>query len=133
VDGDKTMLKPHGELSEIADVVIRALNWLQYLNTTRVNFENLDYLMGKVSSMIGEEDEERLRKLKPLEIHGVISASALTIANPFESDIDVGAIAGCILICEKYCKIKGWDLWNMVNIKHEYNLTREQRHGGKAL
>jgi len=41
-------------------------------------------------------------------------------------------LVDCIIRILDYCGHRGIDVEEVMRVKHEYNLTREYRHGGKA-
>jgi len=43
-----------------------------------------------------------------------------------------GALGLTVALCEVGAKLLGLDLWSAVERKHQYNATREYRHGGKV-
>lgn len=40
-------------------------------------------------------------------------------------------LADVVIRVADYCGYKGWDLQAAIQLKHDYNLTRSHRHGGK--
>lgn len=41
-------------------------------------------------------------------------------------------LADCVIRIFDYFGKQGWDLEEVIRMKHEYNLTRPYRHGGKS-
>jgi hypothetical protein len=116
----KSYMKPEGEAVEIADALIRILDYSA--------FKGLD-----VSSLVGRRLEEfgsvddGPRELTALESHFNM-VKILTQPNSLEN-----IVSDFLIDVEYYFTEKGWDLEKVVSIKHQYNTTRPYRHGGKAL
>lgn len=83
----------------------------------------------------------------PLEVHMLIVSEIAEATEEvrkgtsplyFEGDTNKPAgelieLADAMIRIMDYCAQKGWDLGNAIKLKHEYNLTREYRHGGKKF
>lgn len=117
--------KPEGELIELADVVIRILDYAES--------RNKDYMTGgglRIYPHATREKEHVDRIGSHLEfynlLHGYIVNSHRDI-NKSEST----ELSYCLTLICYFCKSKEWDLWKAVRCKMEYNKTRSYRHGGK--
>lgn len=116
--------KPEGELIELADVIIRILDYLSQL----VNgFEFYEEIKANNIKSINKQYKFGIEKY--VEYHSIVSEI-------FASEI-MDEIAGMSLLIKLIEHISGieWglDLWDAVYIKHEYNKTRPYKHGGKLF
>lgn len=98
--------KPEGELIELADAVIRCLDWIG--KTEKFFLKNHRHPVGYFYGM------------NPLEAYCRL-----------HDTISEGDIHGTIILSFTYAKHRGWDLMEAIRIKHEYNKTRPHRHGWK--
>lgn len=106
--------KPEGELIELADVVIRILDWCEHKGWQIDLDEGIDRIHGAHNNHLIEYNR----------LHTLVS-NCSEAGNWSEGpEIVVQYISD---ICDDY----GWDLWQAVRIKMDYNKTRPVRHGGK--
>lgn len=109
--------KPQGELIELADVVIRILDYA----------ESRGY---KLKSAYQHEKVCFPNRLNfYMELHAYISDAYGVSAKVNESESEV--LHDAITFVDGFCKNENWDLWKAVRCKMGYNKTREHRHGGK--
>jgi len=107
--------KPLGELIELADVVIRILDWSQKRNYTL-----------KVSEPFVKDDE--FEGFNHLEVYNYFHE---TLACKNREDNERMHLEYFIGQIWSWCIYKQWDLWKAVRCKMDYNKTRPIRHGGK--
>ncbi|NIP56125.1 hypothetical protein GWN42_31295 [candidate division KSB1 bacterium] len=103
-------IKPQGELIELADVVIRCLDWMA---KDGVYFKYID-----ISSGI-----YRIYSFDGIEFYNFLHEQLTYLSDSQMNEF--------ILTIELYCESRNWNIWEAVRIKHEYNKTRKHRHGGK--
>ena len=108
--------KPEGELIEIADAVIRLLD---FVKSRPISIPTIEFYTF--------EEDSNIRLYA--ELHLLISELYKTSQEFTYPSHVVWILAACIAICNK----NGWNLWAAVRLKLEYNKTREWRHGGKRL
>lgn len=53
--------------------------------------------------------------------------------NPEKPEGVAVELADCVIRCLDYFEYRGWDLQDIIEKKHKFNLGREFRHGGKKL
>jgi hypothetical protein len=111
-DHPERLIKPYGELIELADVVIRCLDWMVHEG---IKFTYVDPRNDVVRSYPYE--------LTKLEFYNLLHEQLAYLSNSQMNEF--------ILTIELFCYLNKWDLWGAVRIKHEYNKTRPHRHGGK--
>jgi hypothetical protein len=116
-DSDGAALKPEGELIELADCAIRALDWAGSLE---MNLE-------ETVSNVGIDDKSALSN--HLRMVGFISMIALATQKDHQEKL----VSMFLALIEKYTQSKGWDLESAISLKHEFNKSRSYRHGDKAL
>jgi len=132
------VLKPEGELIELADCAIRIADFFGYVDA------NLDLFVKNAKQiLIGSETLDSLLFLKPLEQHAEICLPLALAAKCSRLDHRKGefgdslrqfgeAFALIELICD-YRKLESpiWDLEKAINMKMAYNATRSFRHDNK--
>jgi hypothetical protein len=110
--------KPEGEAIELADVVIRILD---YMGSRGYAFSEEVFTTTITSDILGNY----------ANLHHIVSETYWSDRYRTELN-DVGRLYQAIVMCERICKsILHTKLWKAVSIKHEYNKTRPHRHGGK--
>lgn len=105
-------LKPVGFSSELADVVIRCLDF-----AAAFDLGCLDVATRPIQE-----------NLTPIQI-----ASCLQSMNYHAATGDWASLSCLLDVCFGLARALGFDLLEVIKIKHEYNKTRPIRHGGKAL
>lgn len=127
-----TDLKPEGTLVELADAVIRALDFFGYKKW------NVDEWVA--SQRVSRRNKLAVLKETLLEACGRISvhpAHALAdFANDALTSLDKEYyckkyLARMVLDIEVLCEEHGYRLLDILEFKHKYNTTRSFRHGGK--
>ena len=118
-------LEPHGELIELADVVILCLDWMAHLDID---------IMGEygVYSTIGRYFSD-VKNWDTIDVYGQIH---WFISHSFHMHHRRGdiLIIEVVMYIDYMCQVRGWNLWEAVRIKHEYNKTRPHRHvGGRNI
>lgn len=98
---------------------------------------DLECLMLMVSEL--SEAAEEIRKGTPyiyqVDIHGdrTPSFGDLLWDKGLKPEGELIELADVVLRILDYCESKGLDLEQALEIKHDYNRTRGQRHGGKKF
>ena len=106
--------KPLGLPSEIADIVIRELDYVGQFNRT---FDEPDH-DGKPHSLYEA----------PLDAEQMLAWLGL-----IQADMVIQDHTMMLQHCYDFAKQAGFDLDNVLMLKHQYNCTRPIMHGGKAL
>lgn len=108
--------KPEGIAAELADVVIRILDYCAYkghdMDWARKN-NGFVYIHTTLPELVND-------------LHIALSKC---FSLKFEEMRD---FTNCIFDIEHWLKESDIDLWEVVRLKHEYNKTRPYRHGGKV-
>ena len=119
--------KPEGIAVELADCVIRILDYYGHKNYAMdksVN-EYTDYKYLDFGTFVSD-------------MHASLSAGMRRYYNYREGNLEVvvnpsHSIPMCVYDIDNYLKANNVDLWEIVRIKHEYNITRSYKHGGKLI
>lgn len=116
--------KPEGIAVELVDCVIRILDFLGHENI------NVDEAIAS--------DTARTDGLKDVTLPEAVADLHLLISGAYESSVNRDgdqSIYLCAVIeyIRKWLELHGENMEKIMLIKHEYNRTREYRHGGKAL
>ena len=138
--------KPEGVAVELADCIIRILDWAGHEDVDMIGIANQErnflYLIRKTMS-----DEWWNKPVNFIEVvifcHTCLSHSleSYRAGEPMcfvddENDALQGVAIGmahCIIRIQNWAKHNDVDIWKIVRLKHEYNKSRPYRHGGKAL
>ena len=122
----KTYMKPEGEAVELADALIRMLDYAAFKDI------NVNGAIQEINSVKKNQDAQTkyfqlLTEMSPLEQH-------YSLCHTIFSSLPLSLlIANFVLETEALFQVRGWNLEKVVSIKHQYNTTRPYRHGGKAL
>ena len=119
--------KPEGIAVELADCVIRILDYLGYKE------QEFD---GRVAEYISGNCEDFGTFIS--EMHSMLSATIETYYNYRRGVLEMTiksayCTSRIIYDIHNHLKANNIDLWEIVRIKHEYNVTRPYRHGGKVI
>lgn len=129
---DKTQCKPEGIAVELADVVIRCFDWF--------GRKGLD-----VDCLLDEaKGGERWMNDMPIYVVGgfgdFLAHLSLDLALAYRRHCnaagDWSAALRMAVCCNEifaWAEREGVDMDEVMRIKHEYNLTREYKHGGKVM
>lgn len=110
--------KPEGSATELADVVIRGLDY-----AGRHKFD----LDTEIASYF---TEEVIAVPTPSEMH----MSLYRCISELRSHEDMkDGIPVIIYAIQEYFNMRGWNLREAIALKHAYNTTRPAKHGGKAF
>lgn len=113
--------KPEGIAVELADVVIRILDYC-----ARECIDIADVL---------EERRAGNDSLSFTELitvcHSLINGAYMSKAYKFKDYINPICFAECIALIDFWLEENGINLIEVIKLKHEYNKTRPYRHGGK--
>lgn len=132
-------LKPEGEATELADVIIRICDffgWKTWDLATAIQ-DGLQWGPKTAAELTITELAERLaeqhswlKDKNPLAAHLYITNWAAKIVETHDAYISLGQCAALTLA---YCGAKGLPIEEAIGHKLKYNETRPYRHGGKAL
>ncbi len=106
--------KPEGIPSELADVVIRMLDYIGKLG--------IDYDIIPKTTITKEVNN----------FGDFIALIHLYLSKAYEYN-SIPCLKGAILKIYDFCKEYEIDIQNTIRIKHEYNKTRPYKHGGKVI
>lgn len=118
--------KPEGVAVELADAVIRLLDLAAHVG---MPLQNYDTARDELDTM--RDDAE-----KGFEDFGTVIAFLHTITSDFYGSVvklevteSISAALAIIAYVEGYLAQNGLDLWQVIEIKHNYNKTRPYKHG----
>lgn len=116
--------KPEGVAVELADFVIRVLEWCETECHQGI-------LMGIVAGHSFPDDSVPFPRCIA-ELHAAVGCAYMAW-----DDRDEGKMAEFLTLCVLrtfwYCQREKIDLVGAINVKQQYNTTRMQRHGGKVI
>jgi hypothetical protein len=116
--------KPEGIPAELADFVIRVIEWCE-------TDCHPDVLMAIVTGHPFPEDCVTFPQFI-VELHAAVSESyTAEVEGRVERMTDILALS--VLRTFWYCQREGIDLEGAIHLKQAYNTTRPQRHGGKVI
>jgi hypothetical protein len=139
--------KPEGQAVELVDVLIRIFDYSGYRN---VNFSKfletqffvsfnpiitIDDLMNEVSQLNNIRCYEELQDLKSdIEFHISVAISICDAAKSHmkKTEKEFLFLAETVVKIAYFFRKKGWDMTKVLDIKHEYNVNRPHKHGGKV-
>lgn len=139
--------KPEGQSVELVDVLIRIFDYSGYGNVNFAKFldsqffvtfneiHTIDDLMNEVSHLKNIRCYEELEELKSdLEFHISVAISICDAAKSHmkKTDKEFLYLAETMVKIAYFFKKKGWDMTKIIDIKHEYNVSRPHKHGGKV-
>lgn len=110
-------------LEESRNTVIHWVNFLQqavHINAVEHGFWEKDRNEGECIALMHSELSEALEAIRKTQDHCVI-----------ESGNVAEELADCVIRIMDYCESKGINLGKAIVEKHEYNRTREYKHGKK--
>jgi hypothetical protein len=119
-------LKPEGISLEVVDCVIRLLDW--------AGWKSYDLSMGvpRVNEMLAED----FKTLQPVEFCFLMAKKIIDIHGAALDDAKLNPSEQILLLvesCNNYISSRGYDMMDLIMIKHRYNVTRQPRHGGKVI
>lgn len=132
-------LKPEGEATELADVLIRICDffgWKTWDLAAAIQdglpWENHAHHMTitELAQKLGETHYSYMKDKTPLEAHLYITHWASKVVEQGDTCGNLGQCAAATL---GYCWVKGLPIEEAIGHKLKYNETRPYRHGGKAL
>lgn len=139
--------KPEGQSVEMVDILIRifdysgykSVNFSKFLETQFfVSFNpinTIDDLMVEVGQLNNIRCYEELENLtSDLEFHISFAISICDAAKSHmkKTDKEFLYLAETVVKIAYFFKKKGWDMSKILDIKHEYNINRPHKHGGKV-
>lgn len=137
---------PEGEAIELADVVIRICDFWGF----QIDRFKMPELSQYIENMYNNQDrvriiEEVVNKYykNPLCIHQIINQLIADSSRIFSQDSEneikwkknytFRPTVEAVLVIAKYFERQGWNLQEALNLKMDYNETREYRHGNKRF
>lgn len=114
--------KPEGIPSELADVVIRVLDWCGHENIT-LNTKIIKNNDNFIKKMIAEN-------YKMLPFADGIASSHSDISSWYNDEADIEAVISGVFCMSSFY---GIDLESAMLEKHNFNKTRPYKHGGKVI
>lgn len=116
-------LKPEGIAVELADAVIRILDWFGHNNETDLpTWDRVGY---------GFDPEEQA-----CDFPTMLACCHKAVSNAVEdfgTEIDDYYLAMAVFYVRDWLEFRGIDLEEIIALKHEYNKGRPYRHGGKRI
>lgn len=119
---DRRSSKPEGIATELADAVIRILDY----------FGKIGYsFTAELNAIDPTQEEDRAVDYRSFgdfiaNCHGDVSAAYDDLNGERNMYLE-----DCVIRIAIYCKENGIDLEGVIRTKHEYNKSRPYRHGGK--
>lgn len=117
-------LKPEGEAIELVDAVIRALDLIYADPDMLVDYGDWNKEIFSKKFDYKHDWNNDLSELTPLEVHWELTNILVDGCK---------SISDFVCAIQEYFEYKGWDLEDLIKVKHEYNKSRPYRHGGKLL
>lgn len=139
--------KPEGQSVELVDVLIRIFDYSGYANVNFSKFletqffvsfnpiNTINDLMVEVGQLNNIRCYEELEYLKSdLEFHISIAISICDAAKSYmkKTEKEFFYLAETVVKIAYFFRKKGWDMTKVLDIKHEYNVSRPHKHGGKV-
>lgn len=124
-DTTKCCKKPEGIAVELADCIIRILDWAGHENV------NMDRIFFEVMEAHKDQPEEEQRFGEFISaLHNLLSMAYCDADDRNDRDIYMGLVIYYIL---ENMERAGVEMDAIIREKMEYNRTRPYRHGGKTL
>lgn len=122
--------KPEGIAVELADCIIRILDWYgkEGLDTDALLLEAGIITMCDLPTPVYGSFGEFIALL-----HNLLSMAYACWCNASGTSASALRLAKCIREIMAWAKENGVDMEHILDMKHEYNKGRPYRHGGKAL
>lgn len=144
--GEMLKKKPQGEAIELVDVVIRICDFWGF----QIDRFKMPELGQYIENMYNNQDRIKIIEevvethyKNPLCIHQIINQLIADSSRIFSqgSDNDVKwkknftfrPTVEAVLVIDKYFEKQGWNFQEALNLKMDYNETREYRHGNKRF
>lgn len=118
-ESDMVPHKPEGTIVELADVVIRIMDYLGESKSTFFVSETWK----------GEYDFIKLVSWS----HAELSRAFMSNMKNGNFLVEIGFLSEVVSWIGNYALVSGYDLVDIVKIKHNYNKTRSYKHGGKKI
>lgn len=120
--------KPEGIAIELVDCVIRILDYFGHFNV------NIDKFIKKSEYEYYYENYETKNEFGEFvtECHYFLS-KAYMYKLCYNSYYVNDSLVKVILIIQKYIEKAGYNLIDLIGLKHAYNVTRTYKHGGKRI
>lgn len=109
--------KPEGFPSEIADIVIRVADLLSLTNSS--------FGAKRIEASVRHGESAKCRPHTVVEVCSYLCEICAAVVKEDWDD--------ALFICGSLSKLVGFNLTEVINIKHAYNKTRSYRHGGKRV
>lgn len=116
-DGDFEGEKPEGIIIELADTVIRILDYC-----------------GEENINIGAAVNKCCARSTPYSLPELVAKCHYFISKAYaDTELPELCFAECINLIDFWCEEEGISLELAINLKHSYNKNRPYRHGGKVI
>lgn len=113
--------KPEGVIAEIADYVMMALDLLKHLEA---DFAVIPEVCADYSGL-----KQLCANYNAYEVALVLSAKLIAYASKVEDETSGSDLAFTIYIASAWAEAHGYDLWEVILQKIEYNKSRPALHG----
>ena len=128
--------KPQGIAAELADCVIRILDLcckskIDIAAAMKQAYEVINRAGAPLRSISPSQNAIYASEGKPLPIVVAYCQRDISVTLDFGINMRPAMLALCIARIQEYCGREGVDLVQTLRLKHEYNITRPHRHGGK--
>lgn len=121
-DIERDGAKPEGVAAELADFVMMALDYFEYGNVTKL-----------VSKVYYEHWNEAEKIVKNATLPVLVNSLHESVVKAHSSEVDFKEtlIATLFMVAapEAWLKARGYDLWDIIRQKMEYNRSRPALHG----
>lgn len=125
IDIEREWAKPEGIAVELADFVMRLLDFIAESDS----LDYLDIIESRREKVMANPEVFRYPCLASM-IRNLHYCLVRVLESDSENDALVG-IASIVFSIERYLLDNQLDLWDVIHMKHEYNLTRPALHGRK--
>lgn len=139
--------KPEGQSVEMVDILIRIFDYAGYKNINFSKFiesqffmsfneiDTLESLMNEVKDINNLRCNDELTMLNTdIEYNASIAISVCEAMKSYmkNNDKEFFFLAEVVVKIAYFFHIKKWDMVKLIDIKHEFNLNRPHKHGGKT-
>lgn len=123
-ESGKVPNKAEGVITELADAVIRIMDYLGKYGKEikRLEYSEIEGDKGNFTDMLAG-----VHTCLSLAYYQAVTRNSLSVQG------EPVNIAVVVRLIWEYTNFRGYDLAQIVRIKHEYNKTRPYKHGGKRI
>ena len=135
-ESGKVPNKPEGVIVELADAVIRIMDYLGKGGYT-FNLNNAIYSNVGLPLRTNENCSDLIvcahAALSQAFIHDYICWIQDPEHNEINKESEIATLSAVVKWINEYAAGRGYDLVSVVRMKHAYNITRPYKHGGKRI